>query len=365
MEREEQLAEIPWEQLADVAGPASWVPDVLRGLYDPEAPIDDCREALQDLAYLGGRYTATAPAVPFIVDAIRDSPVLTPKHREDLLFTLWMCALGIPEERLDWRHQRDLQEKEGPEAVAAWNAVTECQPALHGLLSEPGREIVYSALRVLAWTGDASQPVMDAISSAIYSPDSRDICDGWLAAVVLGQLPPDVDAPPGPTARDPLARYGEAAAALRFAGTAAEPTAAEPTAVDELWRSFDAEPPFDEPGQFLPVAALPALAAEWLLAEVPDHLCGHASALALEKIRRDSYPLGLYLRLNLRHLPRPLSRDGLDDHARDTLADVLPLLAPYAAQGFNLDLEDHGLPGTLDGLASWAGVQPPPAEAAR
>lgn len=349
------LDDIPWGQLKDVAGPADWVPGFIRGLYDPEASIDDCCDGLQDLAYQGARYSATAPAVPFMVDAVRDSPTLSTAQRERLLFTIWMAATGVVEQHVDWWQQRRQQDEEGPDAVAAWNAVTACHPALRELLRAPDHGVRFGILRVLASTGDASEPVMDMIRSALNSSDGRDVCDGWLAAVVLGQLPPAVDALSGPMANDSLARFGEAAAALRFAGPAALPEA-----VDELWRSVDQTPPFGhETGVFLELD----LAESWsecMISEAPDHLRPHTSSLIVNALQSDGYTLDLYLRLNLRHVPRPLRPDALDTYARNALVRILPLLP--SLPGYQLwGLQNHDLPNTPAALADWLGQEPPAA----
>src|SRR5262249_31732040 len=139
------------------------------------------------------------------------------------------CATGYSGDGdwLDWQSQRDLQV--GCHERAAWDAVAAEHHRLRELLADSDRGGAGAALTLLACTGDSGAEVLTAIRGAVGSADERDQCTGWLASVVLGQLPPGVAAPVDLTQLSGGGRFGAAVAAIRFAGAAAPPEA-----VDEL-----------------------------------------------------------------------------------------------------------------------------------
>ena len=116
--------------------------------------------------------------------------------------------------------------------------------------------------------------MQDAIRLAVSSADGRDVCNGWLAAIIAGQAPDGVAAPPGPAAVDPMARFGQAAAALWFSGASAEPQAA-----DEACAVLAVPDALDLAESLMGHGA--ENVATWVLAGTPDHLRPHASSRML------------------------------------------------------------------------------------
>jgi hypothetical protein len=343
------IDDVAWDQVEHAFGPATEVPGWLRGLRAP-AHTAECLGGLYGyIAHQGSRYTATAAAIPYLIDAALDPA--TP-DRAGIVYLIQHCAVGFTQDRLDWRYQRDRQ-ADGPER-AAWDAVVAGHARLRALLDDPDHAAAAAALMALAWTGDASSPVLDAIRDSVRSPDSPRACDGWLAAVTLGQLPEGVAPPDALAAPGTVARYGQAAAALRFAGLSARPEA-----VDELCGALDGTA-FGAPCAFL-TPDYPEQVASWILATTPAHLRAHALTQLLPLIaqgwRKGYHAMDAYLRLTLRDNPAPGSADALPSDARDALTALLEPLDAWQDRGASgrgvPELRQHGLPETQAALATW------------
>jgi len=341
-----------WGEVTHAFGPADDVPGWISGLRDPVTAAECLGELYGSIAHQGTRYSATAPCVPYLVEAARDRAVM---DRGGVVFLVHFCAMGYSGDWLDWRSQRDLQV--GPHERAAWDAVVAEHARLRGLLADSDRGLVGAALTVLAWTGDASTQVLTAIRAAVESADERDQGTGWLASVVLGQLPPGVDAPVDLIQQRGAGRFGAAAAAIRFAGAAAPPEA-----VDELCSIFASI----EAGKALTACEflmpeIPERIAASALSDVPAHLRAHTNAQLLTAIGRGfvlgTEPLGAYLRLNLGKPGRAGTAAAGLEEAQDVLR---PLLGPLDSWGSAptmdhriYELEKYGLPGRRYQLAAW------------
>jgi hypothetical protein len=342
---------VPWDQVAHAYGPATEVPAWITGLRDPARAAECLRELYGSITHQGTRYSATPLCVPLLVEAAQDRAVA---DRVGVLFLIQFCAMGYFGDSLAWEHQRDLQADRYERS--SWNAVAAEHERLRELLSDSDRAVVGAALTVLAWTGDASPRVLAAIRAAIESGDCRDQCTGWLASVVLGQLPPGVAAPRNLTRLGEIARFGAAVAAIRFAGAAAPPGA-----VDELcsvFTSIEAGKELTQCEFLMPDG--PERAAASALGEVPAHLRGHANAQLLAAIDRGfvlgTDPLRAYLRLNLGEHSVSAPTIALQDEARQALTRLLDALANWQVGHRIYELEEYGLPGTLNQLAAWLGT---------
>jgi hypothetical protein len=334
------------------------VPGWIMGLRDPDPATAD--EYLAMLwAYIvaqGSRYVITPLCIPLLVEAARDQAV---QDRAGVVFLIKFCATGIPGSSLSWEQQRDLDDSDY--GRASWNAVAAEHEHLRELLTDPDRVVAGAALAVLAWTGDASPGVLAAIRAAIESGDERDQCTGWLASVVLGQLPPSVAPPRDLASLGKAARFGAAVAALRFAGADAPPGA-----VDELCSVLAWPEPEElrkelKACEFL-VSEEPESIAASALGEVPAHLRGHANTRLLALIvaqgrRFGDSPLRAYLRLNLGERPPAGTAITLSEETREALTRLLGPLASWqddlrSGHGIQ-ELEEYGLPGTVNQLAAW------------
>ena len=349
--------DVAWNQVAHAYGPAVDVPGWITGLRDPASAAECLDELYGSITHQGTRYSATPLCIPLLVEAARDRTV---RDRVGVLFLIQFCATGFFFDSLAWEHQRDLQV--GPYERSSWNAVAAEREHLRELLTDSDRAVVGAALTVLAWMGDASPQVLAAIRAAIESGDDRDQCTGWLASVVLCQLPPGVTAPQNLTSLGTVARFGAAVAAIRFAGTDAPSSA-----VDELCSVFASI----ESGKELTACEFlmpdgPERAAASALAQVPAHLRGHANTQLLTAIGRGfvlgTDPLRAYLRLNLGE-HRPVSAAiGLPDETREALTRLLDPLASWqdapTIDHRIYELEEYGLPGTLNQVAAWLGTSP-------
>jgi hypothetical protein len=210
---------------------------------------------------------------------------------------------------------------------------------------------------VLAWTGDGSDRVLAAIAAAAESGGGRDQCTAWLSSVVLGQLPPGLAAPVSLAAPAGPGRFGAAVAALQV-GDASAPL----EAVDELcsvFASIDAGKDLTACEFLMPED--PERIAASALADVPAHLRAHTSTRLLTAIAGGfvlgTAPLRAYLQLNLGEYRPPVKAAFLPAQTRQALTSLLEPLGNWrdarTIDGRIYELEERGLPATLDQLTQW------------
>lgn len=347
-----------WGSVTHAYGPAVEVPGWIAGLRDPATAAECLDELYGSIVHQGTRYSATPLCIPPLIEAALDQAV---PDRVGVLFLVQFCATGYLGDHLDWRRQRSRQRD--TDERAAWDAVAGSRDRLRELLADPDRAVAGAAMIVLAWTGDASTPMLHAIESAVASADGRDTCNGWLAAVVLGQLPSGLAAPVSLTGPAGPGRFGAAVASLRFADESARPAA-----VDELCAAFASiEADRALAGSEFFMCEDPARVAARALAGTPPHLRDHANARLQDAIARGwvlgTDALDAYLRLNLVDDHAPATADALPAEVREALAGLLePLKSWQDSPTIDhqiYELQNHGLPATRDRLAAWLAVASP------
>jgi hypothetical protein len=328
------------------------VPGWIAGLRDRGTAAQCLAELHGSITHQGSRYSATPLCVPLLVDAALDRSVA---GRAGVVFLIGFCAMGYWGDWLDWRNQRRRQT--GPCERASWDAVVAGHGRLRELLADPDRSVAAAALSVLAWTGDHGDRVLAAIAAAADSGDGRDQCTAWLSSVVLGQLPPGLVPPAGLAAAAGPGRFGAAVAALEFGGASAPAEA-----VDELCLVFGSI----DAGQDLTACEFlmpqdPDRIAASALADVPAHLRVHTSTRLLTAIARGFVlgrdPLRAYLRLNLGEHRPPVKAAFVPAQVRQALTSLLEPLGNWTDArtigGRIYELEERGLPATLDQLTQW------------
>lgn len=348
---------VAWDQVTHAYGPAVKVPGWISGLRDPGIAANCLSELYGSITHQGTRYSATPVAIPYLIEAARDPAVL---DRTGVIFLIQFCATGNSGNCLDWRCQRDLQTT--PHEQASWDAVTAGHQRLHGLLTDPDRAVAGAALALLAWTGDASNWVLTAIGQVLDSDDDRDQCNGWLSSAVLGQLPPGQAAPARLNSPSGPGRFGAAVASIRFGGSSTPPEA-----VDELCSVFASIEAGEAlmTSEFL-MAEQPERVAALALATAPAHLRDHANAQLRAAIARGyvlgTPPLRAYLQLNLGESRPPVTADALRAETRKALLELLDPLSNWrnapTIDHRIYELEEYGLPGTPDQLATWLQATP-------
>jgi hypothetical protein len=354
-----ELDEVAWSSLRHAYGAADDVPELIRGLRGGRRRASRCLDELYgSITHQGSRDSATAAAIPFLVDVAMDTRV---EVRTEVLALVTFAAIGFTGEVLDWQAQRDLQAA-GDER-AAWDAVAAEQGSLRRLLRDPDPSVRRAALRPLVWTGDRDPEVLDTIERGLRAPTWEDQLAGWIAAVVLGWDPgPALLAAPvtGP------ARFGWAMAALRFAGDACPPDA-----VDELGAVFASV----EQGQELTACELlagdtPELLAASALATVPPALAAHTASQLLVAIGggylNGVEPLLAYLRLCFGAPDEGRFERGIGDADWLRLEALLPALAGWdldrgSARQPVWELAEYGLPTSPEELRDLLGRPAPPA----
>ena len=343
---------ISWDQVSHAYGPAVEVPGWIAGLRDPSTAAQCLGELSGSITHQGSRYSATPLCVPLLVDAALDRAVV---DRAGVVFLIGFCAMGYSGDWLDWRNQRRVQT--GPCERASWDAAVAEHGRLRKLLADLDRSVAAAALTVLAWTGDGSGQVLAAIAATAESGDGRDQCTAWLSSVVLGQLPPGLAAPVSLAAPAGPGRFGAAVAALQF-GDASAPV----EAVDELcsvFASIDAGKDLTACEFLMPED--PARIAASALADVPAHLRAYTSTRLLTAIAGGfvlgTDPLRAYLRLNLGEYRPPVTAAFLPAQTRQALTSLLEPLSnwrdPHTTGGRIYELQERGLPATLEQLTQW------------
>ena len=152
-------------------------------------------------------------------------------------------------------------------------------------------------------------------------------------------------------------RFGAAVAALEFGDESAPPEA-----VDELcsvFASIDAGKDLTACEFLMPED--PGRIAASALADVPAHLRAHTSTRLLTAIAGGfalgTAPLRAYLRLNLGEYRPPLRAAFLPAQTQQALTSLLQPLGNWrntrTIGGRIYELEERGLPATLDQLTQW------------
>lgn len=238
---------VDWAAVAHAYGPAADVPDLLRALRSPDpAAREHARHALFfTVVHQGTRYSATAPAVPFLAELALapDTP-----DRHQLVWLLTYAAIGYDEaslpagivkgslDELARTTNTPGEEREyGRWALAAYQAVQAAVPPLLGLLDHDDAQLRRAVAHLLAWFprwAPASLPRLRGRLAAEPDPDTKaamlvalgllagargetrdaprlaelladnDAVVRWAAAVALARLFPQ--APPEPAVRELL-----------------------------------------------------------------------------------------------------------------------------------------------------------------
>jgi len=101
----EQLDQIDWRQLSHAYGPATDVPEMIRGLatITPENREQVLVEVWSSILHQGSLYTATAAAIPFLIELLNEPSVSEKNHILDLLAGAAESALDVIQEDLACR----------------------------------------------------------------------------------------------------------------------------------------------------------------------------------------------------------------------------------------------------------------------
>ena len=274
------LDSIDWSQLEHAYGPAVDVPDQIRALVSPDEKTRARAlwELYGNIFHQGKRYEATAFAVPFLLEVLRESA--TP-DRAELLELLASLAVGYDEAWLPdgFPVARYREEARGGEEIlrstpplgdgegqvrhrfqywanldqlsrikvytyielAVYDAVRAGVPTFVDILNEPGasaRERV-AAIYALAWYPEEARVSVPAL---VQAAADREAVVAACALVALGLVGSDAEV--GATVEAALddprdeVRWGAAIALARLRGPAAGSRVAE---VLQAWVDLDAD----------------------------------------------------------------------------------------------------------------------------
>lgn len=170
------LDDVDWGSLEDAYGPAVEVPHQVRALAsaDPDEALGGLNGLGAGIFHQGSYYSATAPAIPFIVDAV--APATPPVKAEIALFLADMAAVhAAPQVAYEpWVFRSTPGAPDYPEAVATIEAVR-------------------AARDTYATWLDADEPTLRAAAAFLTSGLDANIADTLTARLAV-ETEPDVRA---------------------------------------------------------------------------------------------------------------------------------------------------------------------------
>ncbi|KAB2350781.1 PBS lyase [Actinomadura rudentiformis] len=205
-----ELDEVDWASMKHAYGPATDVPDLLRGLLSADAAE---REIALDGMYgavhhQGDVYACTLAAIPFLLEAVADARV----HDRGRILGL-LASIGGAGGEEDDADDHDEDEEDGEDAEWARNhrmaheAVSLSKPLFLSLLTDPDTAVRNGAFRALTACREHADEIVPALQhhfAAETDPQNRlDLVDAigalgkgtagaWLAAVAAEHADPAV-----------------------------------------------------------------------------------------------------------------------------------------------------------------------------
>ena len=253
----ENLDNVPWSALTHASGSAEDVPVQLRALLSSDPDVrDKARWSLRGtLVQPGARFPASAPAVPFLLEAAADPAT---GDRAQLLELLTALAVGHDATWLPGGVPQAADEARGwgPAEQAAHRAVGEGLPLFLKLLRDDDAAVRRAAAGLLAWFPTQAAATVGELTWAALDPDPSVVATALIAlGLVGGDRPLATETAtaaftdPGPPAA--LTDPGRPAAVTDAGRPAALTDAAPQAALTDAGPQAaltDAGPPVAEPG---------------------------------------------------------------------------------------------------------------------
>jgi HEAT repeat protein len=224
----EGLEAVNWAALGHAYGSAEDVPEWLRALRSPAPEVRQWAHEDWNIVHQGTRYSATAPAVPFLVELATapDTP-----DRAWLVNLLAYAAVGneqavLPDGVVSLDRLRHTTSWPEPEyaawALAAYQAVQAALPALLPLLEDDDDRLRRETAHLLAWFPSFAAVSLPRLRARVHREPSRYTRVTMIVAVGLlgGATGQTTDTPwlsellAGP---DPVLRWAAATALARLA----------------------------------------------------------------------------------------------------------------------------------------------------
>jgi HEAT repeats len=187
----EGMDQIHWAELGHAYGAATDVPQWLRALRSPDPEVREWARDYWNIVHSGTRYTATAPAVPFLVELALapDTPA-----RHWLVELLTYAAIGydaasLPDGIVEVSSDQLARTTLAPDpetddpgtdypgwALAAYQAVQAAVPSLLGVLDDDDVRLRRATVHLLAWFprwAPDSLPLLRARLGAEPDPDAK------------------------------------------------------------------------------------------------------------------------------------------------------------------------------------------------
>ena len=191
----EGLNAVNWAALGHAYGSAEDVPGLLRQVRsaDPKVRKDAVQELCSTIVHQGTRYSATAPAVPFLIQ-LATAP--DTHNRARLVNLLAYAAVGYDNASLpdgiltldQLRHTTNTPGDEhmyGPWALAAYQAVQAALPALLPLLDEADDRLRRETAHLLAWFPSFAPASLPRLRARLDLETERDTRVTMIVAIGL------------------------------------------------------------------------------------------------------------------------------------------------------------------------------------
>jgi hypothetical protein len=189
----EGLEAVNWAALGHAGGSAGDLPWLLHRMRsaDPKVREETLRELFSTIVHQGTRYSATAPAVPFLVELATASDI---HDRAWLVNLLAYAAVGneqavLPDGMVSLDRLRDTTNWPEPEyaawALAAYQAVQAALPALLPLVDDDEDRLRRETAHLLAWFPSFAAVSLPRLRARLSLETERDTRVTMIVAVGL------------------------------------------------------------------------------------------------------------------------------------------------------------------------------------
>jgi hypothetical protein len=203
----EGLEAVNWGELQDAYGPATHLPQYVRGLLAAEAEArKNARSALANtIGHQGTRYPATPAAVPFLLELLADPAT---SDRDGLIQLLVFLAIGYEEAHLPFGFdpaaafaaapttpaaiaaalaEDDWEQTDAYWAKQSYEAVLRGSDTLRQLARDPELSVRMAAVRALAWFPAAAARSLPVVRGAAREEaDEEERTNAILSLGILG-----------------------------------------------------------------------------------------------------------------------------------------------------------------------------------
>src|SRR5262245_1245875 len=202
----EGLASIDWEKLEDAYGPADGVADRIRSLASGDERWEkSLEELISGILHQGTHYSATAPAVPFLIEILDGPPV----HTKQAIIELLAAMTSAHDDEVEGYGPGVFRSQPGPpdypEAIATTEAIARGSELYCRLLADDDPSIRASVAYLIAGVPASWDSARELLRARVGEEPDPGVRAGMLLA--LARMPDGDEvfrsffADPSPTVR--------------------------------------------------------------------------------------------------------------------------------------------------------------------